>query len=310
MKHVRMTGLCLIALSAVAVVTAASATAFPPKNVKSPKTFKNCPTHVEAEIEPGVFAKDVFCFYAKTTSGSYTVGKITVPLAKPVALQFGSALNENTGAETFIPAANGAPSLVPGREPVPGEPIGHITEAEQEELGWSAALKASYKKAQSSGKTKQVWEKIEFAGPAAISRTNLLFQEGTAVHAPVMVRGENRWLTELGDECTIGSPSEPIVQELKSGISRSPLTGEEITGAVGELEFSNEFNLVVIKENLLADNEYAVPGATCTGPFSGEIAATIDKEFGVPAVAGASKTELKGTVWNSTSEWVERELGI
>ena len=68
--------------------------------------------------------------------------------------------------------------------------------------------------------------------------------------------------------------------------------------------------MVVITKSNLVDNEFAVPGATCTGPFSTEIAAAIDKEFGVPAVAGASKTELKGTLWNATAEAVEAALEI
>ena len=158
------------------------------------------------------------------------MGSITVPFTKPVALQFGSAVNEETGVETFIPAANGAPSLIPGKEPVPGEPIAHISVAEQEELGWSSALMAKYAKAQEAGSVKQVYEKIEFAGPAGISRSNLLSAEGTAVHAPVMVTGENTWLKQLGDKCTIGSKADPIVQELTSGQSKSPLTGEVVEG--------------------------------------------------------------------------------
>ncbi len=314
MRHVRILGLCLVAVLATSAAIAASAMAFPPKNIDSWKYFENCPVSAQAEIEPGRLQKDNLCFFAATeegeNAGSYTVGHITVPLAKRVALQFGTVLNEETGAEIFEPAANGAQSLIPGREPVPGEPIAHISVAEQEELGWSAALKESYKKAQKTHAVQKVFEKIEFAGPAAISRTNLLFQEGTAVHAPVLVRGENKWLTKLGDSCTIGSEAEPIVQELQTGVSKSPLTGEEIHGEVGELEFLHEFQEVIIKHSNLVDNQYAVPGATCTGPFSGEIAAAIDKEFGVPAVAGASKTELKGTLWNATAEAVEHELGI
>ncbi len=283
-------------------------------NLNTFEVFKNCPVHEEAETSPGVFQKDNLCVYARIDSGkgagSYTVGSITVPFTKQVALQFGTALNEETGAETFIPAANGAPSLIPGREPVPGEPIAHISVAEQEELGWSKVLMAKYAKAQETTSLQKVYEKIEFAGPAGISRTNLLFQEGTAVHAPVMVTGENAWLKQLGVTCTIGSKAEPIVQELTSGDSTSPLTGEVVKGSVGELSFFDEFQLVVITHSKLVDNRFAVPGATCTGPFSTEIAAALDKEFGVPAVAGASKTELRGTLWNATAEAVESALKL
>ena len=46
----------------------------------------------------------------------------------------------------------------------------HISPAEQEELGWSTALKESYKQAQKHhASLAKVYEKIEFAGPLAIS---------------------------------------------------------------------------------------------------------------------------------------------
>lgn len=312
MRHVRILGVCLAALFAVAAVAASSAMAFPPKNVWSWKYFENCPVNGVAEVEPGVFQTDDLCFFASTepNEGSYRVGSITVPLVKPVRLQFGSAVNEETGAETFVPASNGAQSLIPGREPVPGEPISHISSAEQEELGWSTGLKESYRQAQKHrASLAKAYEKIEYAGPLSIDRSNLLSEEGTAVRAPVMVRAENRWLSNLGDSCTIGSEAEPIVQELTTGTSVSPLTGEELHGAVGELHFNEAFTEVIIDHSNLVDNKYAVPGAVCTGPFSTEVAATIDKEFGVPAVAGASETELKGTLWNSTAEATAQELG-
>ena len=311
MRHVRRLGGCVVAALAISMAIGASAMAFPPKNIQSPRYFKYCPVNAVAEIEPEVFQTDNLCFYASTEvgegAGSYTVGGITVPLSKPVALQFGTALNEETGAETFLPATNGE-SLRPGKELVPGEPLSSISPAEQEELEWPQEMKESYAQAVKRHKTRKAYEEIELAGTPAISRTNLLFQEGTAVLAPVKIKAENAWLTELGDTCYIGSEEEPITQHLKTGVSTSPLTGEEIQGSVGELEFAHEFQEVIIRHSNLADNEYAVPGANCTGPNSGIVEATIDKVFGIPAPAGASKTELKGTLWNSTAEWTAKEL--
>ncbi len=312
MRHVRMLGLCLVAVFAIGAIGAASALAFPPKNIDNPRIFKYCPVNEGVEVEE-VFHQTNLCVYAETAlgegEGSYTVGGITVPLEKPVALQFGTWLNEETGAETFVPASNGE-SLRPGKELVPGEPIAHISLAEQEELGWSSALKESYKRAQYRHKVRKAYETIQFAGTPGISRVNLLFQEGTAVHAPVMIEAGNPWLAEMGDKCTIGSPEDPIVQELKTGVSISPLTGEELQGAVGELEFLHEFQEVIIKNSDLADNAYSVPGSVCEGPNAAVIEATINKVFGLPAVAGASKTELKGTLWNSTAEWTKKVLKL
>ena len=53
------------------------------------------------------------------------------------------------------------------------------------------------------------------------------------------------------------------------------------------------------------DNTYAVPGASCTGPYASVIAATIDKEFSIPEPAGASVTEIKGTLYTGSKEFGE-----
>ncbi len=306
MRHVRMLGLSLGTVLAVSAVLAGSAMA-----IKNPDhneaIFNHCPTFGEAEGH-----RTTFCFFAATEggpeSGAYKVGKFTVPLEKQIILQFGSVLNEETGAETFIPA-EGVPTLIPTPEKVPGAPINAISPKEREELGWPPELSASYEAAKKRHEVNKVFETIELAtgggGPEpAISRTNLLFQEGTAVLVPVKVKATNHWLEHLGDECYVGSNEDPIVQHLVSGTSTSPLTGEELHGAVGELEFTHKFDEVIITHSDLVDNTYPVPGATCTGPFSEIVAATINKLFGLPAVAGASFTNLKGTLYNATAEFV------
>ena len=126
------------------------------------------------------------------------------------------------------------------------------------------------------------------------------------MEAPVKIKGENKWLSELGDVCYIGSNEAPIVQHLTSGASTSPLTGNTIHGSAGELAIIKEGNELWLHNSDLVDNTYPVPGATCTGPFSAQIAAAIDREFGIPAVAGASVTELKGTLYNATKEVAEK----
>ncbi len=303
MRHLRMLGRCLAAAIAIGAVASSSALA---KTVKNPsyskKLFVNCPvTGDSAAGQP-----NVLCIFAATEpneGGRFKVGPIEVPIAKQIVLQYGLAFNEEGGgfAEEYVPPTNGVEAIRPTPEKVPGEPIAHITLREQNELGWPETLKTKYKEAQKKNTVKTVYEAIELAGEPATSRTNLLFQEGTAVEAPVKIKGENKWLSELGDTCYIGSDEEPIVQHLVSGTSTSPLTGQELHGAVGELEFLHEFQEVIISHNILVDNTYAVPGASCTGPYSEVIDATIDREFGIPAAAGASFTEIKGSLYNSTN---------
>ncbi len=302
MRHVRILGLCLIAALVLSAAAAGSASA--EKVKKNFKIFQNCPVeYSETEGE--------LCIYANTTPGTgyYKVGNFTVPLTKSVVLQFGDSVNEETGEETYQAPTHGAEAITPTPEKVPGEPIAHISEEEQNEMGWPEALKRKYKEAQKKRTVKTVYETIELAGTPHTNRSNLLNAEGTAVLAPVKVKGENKWLSQLGDVCYIGSEEEPIVQNLTSGRSESPLTHEVIEGSVGSLEFYAEFQAVAISNNTLVDNTYPVPAASCTGPYSSYIAATIDKVFGVPAVAGASETVLSGTLYNSTAGYAEGKYG-
>lgn len=301
MRHVRILGWCLVAMLALCGLTSASALA---KAGPSLKVLANCP--VGGHAENGLPAN--LCVYGATTpkeGGQFTVGPISVPLTKSITLQYGIALNEENFEEFYVPPAHGAPAITPTPEKVPGEPIAHITPEEQNELGWSEGLKYSYAHAK-KGALKNVYETIEQAGDPVTSRPNLESKEGTAVEAPVKIKGENKWMQQLGDVCFIGSDAEPIVQHLKSGQSESPLTHELITGKVGEIHFYYEFELIVVTNNELVDNTYAVPGASCTGPYSGEIEATIDREFDIPQPAGASTTILKGALWNSTTVLLER----
>jgi hypothetical protein len=63
------------------------------------------------------------------------------------------------------------------------------------------------------------------------------------------------------------------------------------------------------------DNTYAVPAARgCKTDGFPESEAlvdeAIDEAFGLPAPAGASVTEVKGTLWNATAEAVKAKLGL
>ena len=148
MKHVRILGVCLVAVFAMGAL-AASALATP-----GLKVFQNCAVNAtEAVGDPGnPIGPGGQCIYATTEkgaeAGSFTVGDITVPFSKQVVLQFRSVLNFETEREYFVAPLHGVPAIAPTAELVPGEPIANITPAEQEELGWPEGLKYSYSQAQ------------------------------------------------------------------------------------------------------------------------------------------------------------------
>ena len=310
MRRVRILGLCFVAAFALAAVGASTAAAAVKNPTKSLKIFDNCPVGAEVEVGPGEFNKTLLCVFGATEpneGGQFTVGPITVPIVKQISLQYGLTYNETTGegGYVYIPPAHGAPAITPAAEPVPGEPIANITPAEQEELGWPESLKYSYAQAQKHHTVKKVYEAIEQAGDPVTNPTNLLSETGTAVEAPVKIKGENKWLSELGDVCYIGSNEAPIVQHLTSGETESPLTHEVLHGSKGEFVVVHGGQELILPHSNLIDNTYAVPGASCTGPYSAVIAATIDKEFDIPQPAGASITEIKGTLYNAVTELVQ-----
>jgi hypothetical protein len=292
-----MLGLCLIAALALGAV--ASSSAFAKDPTKALSIFKNCPYMPEEE------GHYYTCVFARTTpheGGEYTVGNITVPLEHSIKLQYGIDELEEPYEETSILPTDGVEAISPTKELVPGEPIAHISAAEQEELGWSEGLKEAYASAK-KGALKKVFETIELAGIPATNRSNLISKEGTAVEAPVKIKGENKFLTDLGDTCYIGSNEDPVVQHLTSGQSTSPSTGETIEGELAFGEISHEGQEIAIGSKLV-DNTYPVPAASCTGPYSEEVAATLDKIFGLPAEAGASETILKGWLYNAKESLV------
>ncbi len=305
MRHVRILGILLVAVLVLSAIASATAMA-EEVPTESLKIYKNCPTTATG-------FEGLVCVYAQTEKGAgggeYTVGGITVPLLKSVKLQYGLGIfyPESGEEDIYVAPTNGVEAITPTPELVPGTPIAHITPAEQEEMGWPATLKNKYKEGQKHHSVNKVYETIELAGIPETNRGNILFQEGTGVEAPIMIKGENKWLSELGDVCYIGSETNPIVQHLTSGSSTSPLTGETIKGEVFPISFFHEYTDVAVP-SILVDNTYPVPGASCTGPYATYIAATLDKEFGIPAVAGASKTELKGILYNADAEEVAREL--
>ncbi len=300
MRYVRMLGVCLIAAFAVSALAAGSALAKKQK-YESLAVYKNCPLG-NAEVE--------ICDYATTSGGpeggQFTVGPITIPLSQKIALQFGYHENPETGQLTLYGPEDGAPILVAPPLLVPGHPLEEITPEEQEELGWPQSLKESYAVAKKHRLLKTADEQLELVGTPALNPTNIVFEEGVGVEVPLAIKAENGWLATLGDECHVGSASEPIVQHLTSGADTSPLTEETLHGTAGSLEIFDQGAAIVLLGSDLLDNTYPVPAANCTGPFSEVLAATIDKVFGVPAVAGASVTELKGDLHEAAAAFVRK----
>jgi hypothetical protein len=282
----RLTGLRRCALAVGAALTMALVGAVPA--LASGPTgdfavFAQCPTN-----NPAV----QLCIYAVSSGGEFKVGTTTVPINKPITLQGGSIINEETGAETFVAAKNGE-TLSKTALTVPGGLLGIMAPS-----GWPVWLQNIFNEFINNGIT-GVTATTELVANPGISRSNLLSAEGTALELPVRVKLSNPF---LGNNCYIGSAAHPIVQHLTTGTTSPPPPNTPITGAVGQLELKDEFQLVIIKNNSLVDNAYAAPAASgCGGIFSFLIDPAVNAKLGLPSAAGHNTTRLNGTLQNATA---------
>jgi len=273
-----------LAASMLALVVTAPAMAKPTGEFE---VFAQCPT-----TNPSVS----LCFYATSSGGEFNIGTKKVPINKTITLQGGSIVNEETGAETFVPAANGE-TLSKTPLTVPGGLFG-IKAPES----WPKWLQEWFNKQINEGLT-GVTATSELVGTPGISRANLLFQEGIALSLPTRIKLGN---AILGNECYIGSKSSPVTFQFTTGTTSPPAPNKPITGAVGEVEFNKTFTKVTIRNNKLVDNSFSAPGAEgCGGILSFLIDPLVNKILGVPAAAGTNTAILEGTLQNATAEAVK-----
>ncbi len=233
------------------------------------------------------------CVYADSTGGSFTMGKKTVPVKNPVVLQGGirAIEGEVLGPLEFYGASDGN-TLTKTPQPVPGGLLGV-----QAPLWWPSILRNLFNETINNGFT-GVTATVELAGPPSAIKLSLLntaLGQGTALAMPVKVKLSNPF---LGNNCYIGSNSQPIQLKLTTGTTSPPPPNQPITGDPGELEGRDEGKLLVDKENRLVDNSFAAPGANgCGGLFSFLVDPFVESIVGVPSPAGTNTAILEGSTY-------------
>jgi len=220
------------------------------------------------------------CIVATTSSGEFTVGAKNVPIKHAITLQGGLAVNEETGAVTFVGAADGN-TLSKTPQTVPGGLLGI------EGLGGEVTATA------------------ELAGSAsaiALNLENALSGTGTALSLPTKLKLGNPF---LGNHCYGGSNSHPITLNLTTGTTSPPKPNKPITGNPGTLEIEEE-EIIVINGNSLVDNSFAAPGVEGCGLIPFFVDPLVDLAMGVPASAGHNTAILNGTIKLTTAEEVKK----
>jgi hypothetical protein len=220
--------------------------------------FSDCPVN-----NPAV----VTCVVSTTTSGEFHLGSKTVPVTQAVVLQ-GGLQDENP---VLVPAADGntlskTPLQVPGGI-VGIEVLGPLTE---------------------------VTATAELAGQVELNVANANEGHGVGAVLPVKVKLGN---TLLGEECYVGSNSEPVDLMLTTGATNPPAPNTSIHGSTGSPKVVGQGKIVEITGSSLVDNSFAAPGANgCAGLLAPVVDEGVDVDTGLPSAAGTNTAILNGTL--------------
>jgi hypothetical protein len=257
--------------------------------------FANCPY---------TNAKAIKCIYAVTEGGEVVLGSKKVPIVKPVILQgaYAEPVEVKEGAEfyPFLAATNGV-TLSKAAQPVPGGLAGIVNCKEIKEFFLRVSCELTFE----NGVT-GLNSTLELAKPATdirISENNLAGEIGTALQMPIKFHLENPF---LGSECYVGTSTNPVIWNLTTGTTKPPAPNKPITGAGGEGEFLEGFQILKLKNNVLVDNSWAAPGTHGCGGFLVELILDpiINAAAGLPASAGHNTAILKNTLYQSAAETV------
>jgi hypothetical protein len=235
--------------------------------------FADCPLGIQALED---------CVFANVNGGSFTVGHKTIPVTGKITLTGGFYVNPAGGGLLFIGAKDGN-TLSSSQISVPGGltglvPAAYLPVAPRAQLGASATA---------------VTMTIQLARPAGdivLDTENFIFETGVALSLPVKIKLSNPF---LGDNCYIGSASNPIVMNLTSGTTAPPAPNKPIEGTSGNFEIKDEFEFFVFTGARLVDNSFAAPEATGCGVGGGlTVDRAIDSEIGLPSAAGHNVATL------------------
>lgn len=234
------------------------------------------------------------CVYSVSSSGYFTIGKKTVPLAHPVTLQGGY---EGAGEAVKFYGAEDGNTLSKTPQPVPGGLLG-ITAP----TWWPKSIQEWFNNLINEGFT-GVNATVELTGPTSgltnikLNTENLLFEEGTALGLPVKIHLENGI---LGSNCYIGSNSNPVHLNFTTGTSGS------LTGTAGTFSANEAFTLLTFSGGRLVDGTFSAPGATGCGGFLVEylLDPLVNSILGVPSASGKNAAVLEGKIQDASAKAV------
>ena len=231
--------------------------------------FEHCPFD-----NPAV----VLCAYGSMT-GSFTISSTTLTTPSPATLTLGLATN-SSGLYAVAPT-DGTPAL--SSPPIPVSIFG--LPSLPSPLGITATP--------------------TLVGTPSVSLVNLLGGTGTAVGVSVYVQLNN---VLLGNNCTIGTPTDPININLTTGTTAPPPPNQPVTGSRGTVTNNAKTDITKVTGVKLVDNTFSVPGASGCGLF-GALDPAFDLIEGLPSAAGHNAASFSGKTWLVPASIMRSYLG-
>jgi hypothetical protein len=223
--------------------------------------FRGCQTAAENP-------KSFMCMRSVITGGHFEMGNKDVPITNPIPLTG----NVDSEAENFGFNSEGGLKLV--KQKVPGGVVGLTGLTWLLELLGSEALTL-------------------YAVTEPVGLPNLdINQIPQTIGLPIRVHLIN---SVLGNNCYVGSPSNPISLHLTTGTTNPPLPNTPITGTNPELSFDEVKQVIHAKGGVYVDNAFSAPGAsgcvlTLFGFIPISINGLVNSQSGLPAAAGTNET--------------------
>ena len=262
-------------LMAVGAAVMALAMLSPMASAKEPAPgytqFAGCPS---VEENPAA----VVCFRSVINGGHFQMGSKDVPIEKPMTLSGGW---DGEFAKFYFNSKGG---LSPVKQKVPGGVIGLTG------LTWLLEFLGS--------EALTLYAVTELTGPNAVTGV-----DGTNLSIKVHLVNST-----LGNNCYVGSSSNPIKLHLITGVTEPPPPNKPIEGQLPKEVFTDGLGISHINKAIFVDNAFAAPGAsgcvlTLFGFIPISINGLVNSQSGLPAPAGTNETTQ-----NTDSELTLRSL--
>ena len=225
------------------------------------------------------------CIFAMVDGGAVVVGRKTVPISGRVTVQGGFYEAPAGNGLVFVGAESGN-TLSASQISIPGGLTGIIA-AGSLPLSLQAQLKTS---------PTAVTMTMQLAKPASaivLNTENFLFEEGIALQLPLKIKLNNQF---LGNNCYLGSPSNPLTLSLTTGTTSPPPPNKPIKGWSGIFGEKDGFRFLSLTNAILVDNSFAAPQATgCGGVNAPLINHALDAAIGLPSTTGHNAAILNDT---------------